>query len=169
MPMTSGLRSVRRRSHLLGAPGAPTEGGYVTTNVAPWRSGRGEAPLRDPRHPGRTGYFGRPPLHAGDGALLRPALDRGTARRESLRHDPLHGQPAAPRFGPARGPALRWLRARRLPGRVPPLLEGGMAAQGLAAGAFAPALPAQRAVGPDRASLPTRAIDGANERKGRAA
>ena len=68
-------------------------------------------------------------VHAGDGRDVRAASHVFPACRQGVRHDqqqPL--EPPAARHGVPRGSALRRQRARRLPGRVPHLLEGGVAA-----------------------------------------
>ena len=48
--------------------------------------------------------------------------------REDLRHDRADRQPANDGHGLSRRPALRRLRSRRVPSRLSPLLEGGVAA-----------------------------------------
>ena len=122
------------------------------------RARRGAQPGRDPGDARRAGGAGVASVHARDAAVLRPAVPGGEAGAQAVRHDHLDRHVPHAQHGPPGRVALRRAGARRLPGRLQHVLEGGVAAQGAGqragTGARA-AMDARDAVGGDAQDCPT--------------
>src|SRR5919197_1221169 len=132
----------------------PTRRGYSS---ADWRGFRGRCAQparrrdrrgpqrgRDPGDPRREGRAGVASVHAGDAAVLRPAVQGGQARGEAVRHDRLHRNVPHAQCRPPGGAALRRRGAGGLPGGLLDLLEGG-GPKGGPRGRAGPARPGPRA------------------------
>ena len=91
------------------------------------RRRRGEAGRGDPRRARRAGRARPAAVHAGDAAVLRPALRRGQDRVQDVRHRHLDGPAADDGHGASGGCPLRRSGTRRLPGGLPDLLEDRLA------------------------------------------
>ena len=101
---------------------------------ASWRYGRGSKRGGDSPNARCRRQAGRSALHAGDARLLWAAVPGQGASSQGLRHDRLAAVSAHGERRSSRGSAVRRLGARGMPGRLPSLLEGGLAPPGRAGG-----------------------------------
>ena len=92
------------------------------------RPGRGQVAAGDPGDAGRRRRARRDAVHARDAPPRGPPVHGLAPRRQDLRHGRRDRQPPPGRDRLPRRPALRRLRPRRLPGRLPALLQGSLAA-----------------------------------------
>ena len=91
------------------------------------RGRRGAQPRGDPGHARRERRARRTAVHARDAGLVRPATPGRQARPQDLRHHRLDRHVPHARSGALGRVALRRAGARRMPGGLQHLLEGGLA------------------------------------------